>query len=89
MYVPSSFTPNGDLLNDVFQCAHSETVLKGNVLIFDCWGEEIYKSDNIDFQWDGTYQGSDLPDGVYFYVLNYYLKKDYFKTAKGIITLYR
>jgi gliding motility-associated-like protein len=89
MYIPSSFTPNGDLLNDVFQCSHSETVLKGNVLIFDSWGQEIYKSENIDFQWDGTYQGSELPDGVYFYVLNYYLKKDYFQTAKGIITLYR
>ncbi len=89
MYVPSSFTPNGDLLNDVFQCSHSETVLRGNVLIFDSWGQEIYQSDNIDFQWDGTFKGINLPDGVYFYVLNYYLKKDYFKTAKGIITLYR
>jgi gliding motility-associated-like protein len=89
MYVPSSFTPNGDLLNDIFQCSHTETVLKGNVLVFDCWGEEVFKSDNIDFQWDGTYQGTDLPDGVYYYVINYYLNKDYFKTAKGIITLYR
>jgi gliding motility-associated-like protein len=59
------------------------------VLIFDRWGEVVFESDKLDFQWDGKYQGLELPDGVYYYVLNYYLKKDYFKTATGIITLYR
>jgi gliding motility-associated-like protein len=89
MYVPNSFTPNNDGLNDFFQCFHTETVGKGNVVIFNRWGEEVYRSGMLDFKWDGKYLNSDLPEDVYFYVLNYYLKADYYETAKGKIVLYR
>lgn len=89
MYVPNSFTPNNDGLNDFFQCFHTETVGKGNVVIFNRWGEEVYRSGMLDFKWDGKYLNSDLPEDVYFYVLNYYLKADYFETAQGKIVLYR
>ncbi len=89
MYIPTAFTPNGDGLNEWFQCYHTETVLKGNVMIYNRWGEELYQSNNLDFKWDGKQANVDLPQGVYYYVLNYYLKKDYFETATGKIVLTR
>ena len=89
MYVPTSFTPNGDDLNEWFQCYHTETVSKGNVVIFNRWGEEVFRSENLDFKWDGRQKNMELPEGVYYYVLNYFLKKDYFETAQGKIVLTR
>ena len=89
MYVPSSFTPNGDNLNDLFQCYHTETVIDGNVIVFNRWGEEVFSSDKLDFAWDGTKNNMLLPEGVYYYVLNYYLKANYFETVQGKIVLFR
>lgn len=89
MYVPSGFTPNGDGLNDVFEVYHTETVTQGNIRIFNRWGEEVYSSAQLDFNWDGTINGRPLPDDVYFYVLNYFLKEEYFETAQGRITITR
>jgi gliding motility-associated-like protein len=89
MYVPSSFTPNGDDKNDVFKCYHTETVTDGNVVIFNRWGEEVFRAATLDFEWDGTLNKQFLPEGVYYYVLNYYLKADYFETAQGKIVLFR
>ena len=89
MYVPGAFTPNGDDLNDFFRCYHTETVENGNVIIFNRWGEEVFRAPNLDFSWNGKFNNQDMPEGVYYYVLNYYLKKDYFETAQGKIVLYR
>jgi gliding motility-associated-like protein len=89
MYVPSGFTPNGDNLNDVFEVYHTETVSQGNIRIFNRWGEQVFQSDKLDFSWDGTINGRPLPDDVYFYVLNYFLKDEYFETAQGRISITR
>jgi gliding motility-associated-like protein len=89
MYVPSSFTPNGDGKNDVFECYHTETVVKGNIIIFDRWGQEIFYHPTLDFQWDGTKNNQLVPEGIYFFKLTYYLKEKYFEEAQGKIVLIR
>jgi gliding motility-associated-like protein len=89
MYVPSGFTPNGDGINDVFKPYHTETVVNGNVRIFNRWGEEVFVSDKLDFEWDGTKNGRLMPDDVYYFVLNYYLDSDYFETVQGRISISR
>lgn len=89
MYVPSSFTPNGDDLNDYFRCYHTETVENGSVIIFDRWGQEVFTSSNLDFLWDGTRNGMILPEGIYYYKLTYYLSEKYFEEAQGKIVLIR
>jgi gliding motility-associated-like protein len=89
MYVPSSFTPNGDDLNDFFQCYHTETVVDGSVVIFDRWGQEVFSHPKLDFKWDGTRNNMILPEGVYYYMLTYYLSDKYFEVAQGKIVLIR
>jgi gliding motility-associated-like protein len=39
------------------------------IKIFNRWGELMFESSNILDSWDGTHKGSDVPDGVYFYII--------------------
>lgn len=73
--VPSVITPNGDKINDalVIPCLFDLTAYPySQVLVFNRWGDEVFRS-SIPYRnnWEGTYNGQDLPPGTYFYVINY------------------
>jgi gliding motility-associated-like protein len=87
--VPSGFSPNNDGINDVFSALHSETINEGAIEIYDRWGELVYKSDSLDFAWDGTRKGIPLLEDVYFYRLTYFLYENFSETVQGTITIYR
>jgi gliding motility-associated-like protein len=64
IYVPTAFSPNGDGINDFFQIAYIN--LKDfNVFIYDRWGNKLYQNQDPKFRWNGTVNGSVLPEGVY------------------------
>ena len=73
IYIPNTFTPNDDLLNDEFF-----PVLTGNFStknysfdIFDRWGELLYRSNNpYETKWNGYYKGKMCKDDVYVWKLN-------------------
>ncbi len=69
VFIPNTFTPNNDLVNDLFTI-----VIKGGLLnegyILNRWGEVVKVFDTFDTTWDGkTQQGLDASDGVYTYVI--------------------
>ena len=66
IYVPSSFTPNGDGLNDTFGIA-GEAIQSFSMRIFNRWGDMIYETSNTNDQWNGTYKGQKAPTGSYVY----------------------
>ena len=68
LYIPSSFTPNGDGVNDVFRPVMSGFV-KMSMRIFNRWGEEICVFDKFDGGWDGKFQNLACPSGYYAYQL--------------------
>ncbi|MBN8701504.1 MAG: gliding motility-associated C-terminal domain-containing protein [Bacteroidetes bacterium] len=70
VFVPNSFTPNGDGLNDVF-AAKGEEVQDFELFIYNRWGELIFSSKNIDAGWNGTYNGHLVENDVYVSVVNY------------------
>ena len=45
---------------------------QSQVIIFNQWGDEVFRS-GVPYQsnWDGTFNGSDLPVGTYFYVIDF------------------
>ena len=45
----------------------------GNVLlcVYNRWGTEVYRNTQYDNRFNGIYQGQELPDGTYYYVLEY------------------
>ena len=66
--VPTAFSPNGDLVNDYFYIPTQNM----QVLRFEVWsrtGQQVFSTDQLDFQWDGTSNGQPLPTGVYAYRL--------------------
>lgn len=73
VFIPNAFSPNDDGLNDVFEIQgvainNSRAVSKFNIQIFDRWGSLLYRSNNPEFQWDGTNkQGQPCQQGVYVY----------------------
>jgi gliding motility-associated-like protein len=66
IYIPNSFTPNGDRLNDGFT-AKGIGVEGFSMAIYDRWGTELYYSATIDQPWNGTYKGKDCPVETYVY----------------------
>jgi gliding motility-associated-like protein len=72
MYIPNSFTPNGDGINDTFLPVCSFVKEDGySIRIFNRWGQEVFFSNDLKFGWDGTYNGLDAPSGTYSYVIIY------------------
>ncbi|WP_025833954.1 gliding motility-associated C-terminal domain-containing protein [Bacteroides stercorirosoris] len=68
--VPNAFSPNGDGVNDVFRVKH-KSLVRFNAYVFNRWGQQLYHwgLQNIDAGWDGTAHGKNVPDGVYFIVV--------------------
>ncbi|MCZ2442343.1 MAG: gliding motility-associated C-terminal domain-containing protein [Flavobacteriales bacterium] len=67
IYIPNSFTPNGDMINDFFT-AEGIGIATFEMEIFNRWGESIYETDNM-VGWPGTIGTSEdmAQQGVYVY----------------------
>ena len=91
IFIPNVFTPNEDGLNDVFFAVIKCDLKQYEMLIFNRWGKLIFESTNQNKKWTGKYKGEDLPDGVYFYRMNFLQNKEGAKMdyKVGSITLYR
>lgn len=66
IFAPNAFSPDNDGINDLFFIAGGgieEFVLE----IFNRWGEIIFSSNDINEHWDGTHEGTDVPQGSYVY----------------------
>lgn len=74
LVMPNVFTPSidlGDGLNDVFLPIEMEGIRSAQLLIFNRWGERLFMTEDIMQGWDGTSYGRNLPDGTYFWIVNY------------------
>lgn len=69
VFIPNVFTPNGDGINDEF-CLKLENIVEYSFSIYDRWGSEILFHQDEGTCWDGKIQGSEAPDGVYYYLLD-------------------
>jgi gliding motility-associated-like protein len=73
VYVPNSFTPDGDGMNDEFLPIISSGYDPSNIsfLIYNRWGELIFSTKNIEAGWDGTYKGNVAQNGTYYWLLRF------------------
>ncbi|MFK7756603.1 MAG: gliding motility-associated C-terminal domain-containing protein [Flavobacteriales bacterium] len=73
IYVPNSFTPDNDGINDVFGIAYTGGFNSFQVEIFNRWGELIFFSTDPDFRWLGNMENGDyyVPIGVYTVRIEY------------------
>ncbi len=67
--IPNFFTPNNDLENDEWEIGNREFFPNIEVKIYDRYGRVVAILDQVK-NWDGTYEGKELPSGDYWYVVN-------------------
>jgi gliding motility-associated-like protein len=87
LYVPEAFTPNGDGLNDSFEIFGSYTELEFN--IYSPTGQLLYSMHAGDPFWDGTCDGKNLPNGVYYWYIKYSDRSKANYSLNGTVTLIR
>ena len=91
IFIPNTFTPNGDGNNDLFQLFGNLQALKFvEISIFNRIGEKVFESNDLMFKWDGGYKGKPLPPAVYVYTLKtVFVDNHSEKLFKGTLTLLR
>ena len=88
IYVPISFTPNGDGLNDVFQ-PKGYGVTKYEFEIYDRWGEMLFHTNDFSTGWDGKAGGQLISDGIYTYRIRLSNVFGQNREFTGHVTLYK
>ncbi|SHJ42056.1 gliding motility-associated C-terminal domain-containing protein [Arenibacter nanhaiticus] len=83
---PNFFTPNGDHKNDEWVPGNSSYFPNLKVKIYDRYGRVVAILDNVS-GWDGTYRGTEMPSGDYWYEVNTHDKENH--QYIGHFTLYR
>jgi gliding motility-associated-like protein len=68
--IPNAFTPNSDGINDTWEIKYLDTYPAATVEVFNRYGARVFTSNGYPKPWDGTFKGSTLPVGVYYYVIN-------------------
>ncbi|MFN5653970.1 MAG: choice-of-anchor L domain-containing protein [Flavobacteriia bacterium] len=88
IYLPNSFTPDGDGLNEYFY-GRFIGLLSARFYIFNRWGEEIFFSDQLNFVWNGEYEGVPVQDGTYSWYLIYEIEKGIYEDLSGHVNVIR
>lgn len=70
LYIPNAFTPDGNRFNNTFSIS-AIGVTDFNIKIFNRWGEFLYESNDVNFEWDGYYNGKLVRDGTYVWKIFY------------------
>lgn len=90
VYVPTAFSPNDDQRNDEFEAYPQANFRITALIIFDKWGELVFKSSENNKIWDGKFRGQDCGVGTYIYVVTYVnLKTLASETISGDVNLVR
>ncbi|MBT6383347.1 MAG: T9SS type B sorting domain-containing protein [Flavobacteriales bacterium] len=81
------FSPNSDGVNDEFFIDRIDRFPSAVVKIFNRWGNPIFESaPGYVSPWNGTFQGSKLPVGTYYYIIDLN-DDDYKKLITGPVTI--
>jgi gliding motility-associated-like protein len=71
IYVPNTFIPDGDGVNDFFVPVTDFEINEWEFNIYDRWGRRIFSDTEVGNSWDGYFNGNLVQDGVYIYTLKY------------------
>lgn len=88
IYVPNSFSPNNDGTNDFFK-AYGEGIETYEITVWNRWGQQVYRSFDIENGWDGKARLTDefVPSGVYLYRMDIVDKRGYSHSLEGVVNV--
>lgn len=67
LVVYNGISPNTDAKNHTWLIDGLQKYPNHTVCVFNRWGTEVFKTKDYQNNWDGRWDGRDLPDGTYFY----------------------
>lgn len=89
-FVPNTFTPNNDGINDVFKPKMGFVDPNNYTLtIFDRTGTPVFESNHPDIGWPGTKKGHACQAGVYMYMVNCKASNGEDSRISGTVSLFR
>ncbi|MES2592523.1 MAG: gliding motility-associated C-terminal domain-containing protein [Bacteroidota bacterium] len=83
--VSNLFTPNGDGVNDSWYVEGIENFPDNEIVVFNMYGNEVFKQQAYLNDWKGTFNGAELPDGTYYYVIRFESANVTFKGSVDIL----
>jgi gliding motility-associated-like protein len=88
--IPNAFTPNHDNANDTWKIRPLRDFLNASatIKVYNEYGVLVHEAHNFTTEWDGTFNGQNLPASTYFYTIEVdlsYTRKSY----KGVVTILR
>ena len=86
IFVPNTFTPNGDGDNDLFEIK-GENIESFELWIYNRWGEKIYNTTEISDFWDGKFEGNKCKIDSYIWVVEYFDFNQNFNSINGHVNL--
>lgn len=90
VFIPNTFSPNNDGLNDVFRVVTlPQCIVKYRMSIFNSWGQQVFTSDKMDNGWDGTFKSQPADDNVYSYILEYTMDSGRAYRKTGHVMLFK
>jgi len=89
--IPDFFSPNGDLVNDTWEVENIGVYDEVRIEIYNRWGQLMfeYSGSGMDYsysrnQWDGTYNGKELPISSFVYIIDLKNGKE---PLTGVVTI--
>lgn len=88
LYMPNSFTPNGDGKNDLFQIPPGSAIELSEFSVYDRWGAKVFTTTDAGKGWDGKARGLPVTTNTFVYVVR---GRDYYGDVflKGTVLLIR
>lgn len=86
LVVPNAITPNGDGKNDTWVIPWLDQFPNNSIVILNRWGNEVFFDKPYENNFDGKFNGKELPPGTYYYIL---LLGEDSKPFKGPLTIIR
>ena len=86
LFIPTSFTPNGDGLNDMFITKGTEMMIF-RLRIYTRYGSLVFESEDQSVGWDGSFEGKELPFGSYIFEVQAtdFFEKEYKQTGTVVL----
>lgn len=85
---PNAFSPNGDGKNEIFRTITDLQLPGYHLVVFNRWGQKIFESADPYKGWDGNFNGSKQPVGVYVWNCSF-INSGTVLNKKGIVVLNR
>jgi gliding motility-associated-like protein len=88
IYVPNTFSPNQDGLNDLFLVS-GFGISNVHLQVFDRWGEQMFETNDVQTGWNGGFRGQPCKIGTYTWKVSFNATSGKVEERSGHVNLLR